>query len=254
MNFNDFGEWYHRIEIEPGVFTPGIRNQGLVYNLYKDRLPQDLTGMRVLDLGANACGLSVEFAKRGAKVVAIEHHARYVKQGRFVIDALKLEDAIELHQGDLFSAREHGEFDIVCYVGLAYHIRHPQLALDMLGGMCRKHFIASSQTDPGDRLVMRNRAADAKQRKVGELWGWNPTERLFIEMIGHAGFTNAVLVSTHPHPGETKGNVLSNRSYFYAEAGEGVLLPFVDDEFNAKPRLKYLPKGRNFKNLFGRSS
>lgn len=244
MKFSQYGEWYHRIDMGGGVFTPGTRNQALVFNLYASRLPSDLAGARVLDLGANACGLSVEFARRGAKVVAIEHSEIYVRQARFVVEHLGLASAIEIHNGDLFSAIDHGEFDIVCYVGLSYHIRHPQLALDMLSWVCRGHLVASTQTDEGDALVMRNRASIAEKRVRGELWGWNPTEKLFVEMIGHAGFKNAELVSSRPHPGERRGETLSNRSYFYARAGERAPLPFVNRDFNAKPRLKYLSRGR----------
>jgi len=72
VGLHEFGDWYHRIDLGDGLVTPGDRNQSLVFSLYADLLPRDLSGCSVLDLGANACGLSIEFAKRGASVVAIE--------------------------------------------------------------------------------------------------------------------------------------------------------------------------------------
>lgn len=239
-----FGEWYHKIDLGDGVVTPGIRNQGLVFSLYEKRLPSDLTGARVLDLGANAGGLSVEFARRGADVVAIEHHIRYVEQARWVAQQIGLDDKIKVHHGDLFSAIDKGAFDIVCYVGLSYHIRYTQLALDMLSWLCTGHLLTSTQTQEGDGLVLWNRASTAEKRAPGELWGWEPTEELYVEMIMHAGFKNAELVSTRPHAGETPANRLSNRSYFYAQADKRVPLPFLSEDLNSKPRHSYLAMKR----------
>jgi tRNA (mo5U34)-methyltransferase len=87
------GNWYHRIDLGNGVVTPGIRNQALVFNVYEKHLPA-ISGLRVLDLGANACGLSIEFAKRGASVVAVERSPVYVEQARFVVSHLGLSDRI----------------------------------------------------------------------------------------------------------------------------------------------------------------
>lgn len=233
------GKWYHRIDLGDGVVTPSDRDQSLTFSLYEPRLP-DLAGLRVLDLGANACGLSIEFAKRGAHVVAIELSYTYVRQAQFIIEHFGLKDRVEIVQGDLYSALAYGEFDIVCYVGLAYHVRHPQLALDMLSHVSRDTLLVSSQTIAGDGLVMRNRAVALKERQNGELYGWEPTEALFGEMIAHAGFIEAELISTSPHPGERPGAILGNRSYFLARSGTKTSLPFVDEEFVGKPQVKYV--------------
>jgi SAM-dependent methyltransferase len=233
------GKWYHRIDLGGGYFTPSDRDQALTFALYESRLPADFSGLRVLDLGANACGLSIEFAKRGASVVAIELSATYVRQAEFIINHFDLSDKITIERADLFDALSFGEFDIVCYVGLAYHIRHPQLALDMLSHCCRDILLASTQSIEGDGLMMRNRAFTKRDRAAGELYGWEPTEPLFLDMIAHAGFRDAELVSTFPHPGEKPGAILGNRSYYFAKAGEQVPLPFVTKGFNGKPQIKY---------------
>ena len=89
----------------------------------------------MLDIGANACGLSLEFARRGASVVAIEKSPTYVKQANFVVKELQLNRQIEICQCDIFDAIDLGDFDIISYVGLSYHLRHPQLALDMLSNI-----------------------------------------------------------------------------------------------------------------------
>lgn len=229
------GKWYHRIDLGGGVFTPGTRDQGITFGIYQRFLPAQLTGLRVLDLGANACGLSVEFAKRGASVLAIENGGGYVQQARLVLSELGLSEKVEIQQADLFDSRQFGEFDIVCYVGLSYHIRYPQLALDMLGWVLKPdgHLLASTQTVAGDALILVNRAS-RYPRERGELYGWEPTETLFTDMLMQAGFNDVACVSTSPHPGETKGIIAGNRSYFHATGGRRVPLPFISKRINTK--------------------
>lgn len=220
------GRWYHRVELPDGTVTPGDRDQSLVYRLYEPYLPESLEGCTVLDLGANACGLSVEFARRGAQVTAVEYNRHYLTQAEFVLDATGCRDRVKLLLGNVFAigALEQ-RFDIVCYVGLAYHVRHPQLALDLISHRCRGTLLASSQTIAGAGLMMTNRAMTHPapgrtlgDRPVGFLWGWEPTEKLFVEMIASAGFQNPRVVSTSPHAGEAPGRMCGNRTYCIADA------------------------------------
>jgi hypothetical protein len=42
--------WFHKIEVTPGIITPGVQDtEGLLNHI---KLPDDLTGKRVLDIGA----------------------------------------------------------------------------------------------------------------------------------------------------------------------------------------------------------
>src|SRR5438045_7098565 len=65
----DFSQhyWHQRWEVSPGVFTPGLND---VSDLLRQvGLPQDLSGKRVLDVGAwNGC-FSFECERRGAREV-----------------------------------------------------------------------------------------------------------------------------------------------------------------------------------------
>jgi len=45
-----FENWYHRIVVAPGVVTPGINNTDA--SLEAMKVPKDLSGKRVLDIGA----------------------------------------------------------------------------------------------------------------------------------------------------------------------------------------------------------
>jgi SAM-dependent methyltransferase len=227
----ELGPWYHYIEFGNGVITPGDRDQSLVFAMYRDHLPVDLTEKTVLDLGANAAGLSIEFARRGALVTAVEASGHYCDQAHFVVEEFGLSDRVEILQRDIYSLADWSRrFDIVCYVGLSYHLPYPQLALDMLSHLCDEQLISSTQTVPGDALSLHNRARHLVDRDQDVLHGWEPTERLFLSMLAHAGFRNPEVISTAPHPDERVGRLCGNRSYFLADAPvRPTPLPFMND-------------------------
>ena len=60
--------WHHKFEIYPGVVTPGAYEPGFL--LDKTGLPDDLSGLRVLDIGTSDGFFSLHLAKRGAQVAA----------------------------------------------------------------------------------------------------------------------------------------------------------------------------------------
>ncbi|MBT7362842.1 MAG: hypothetical protein HN813_12755, partial [Rhodospirillaceae bacterium] len=71
----DFPYWYHRIELTDGVVTPGWAP----IDAASYRIPDDLTGKRVLDIGAWDGYWSFEALKRGAEqVIAIDDFSDYV--------------------------------------------------------------------------------------------------------------------------------------------------------------------------------
>src|SRR5215218_3167860 len=61
--------WYHTVDLGGGVVTPGDYD-------FRDQLPafgfpDDMTGMRVLDVGSATGYFAFEFARRGAEVVSV---------------------------------------------------------------------------------------------------------------------------------------------------------------------------------------
>ncbi|UCH95987.1 MAG: methyltransferase domain-containing protein [Candidatus Aminicenantes bacterium] len=132
--------WYHSIEIEKGLITPGKLPHHLLKNFLNGlRLPGDLSGLSVLDIGACDGFYSFEAEKRGAKrVVALElfteHHS--IKQ------AVKmLNSNVEVIKGNVYdlSPDIHGTFDIVLFLGVFYHLRYPLLALDRIFPVTRQY-------------------------------------------------------------------------------------------------------------------
>ena len=63
-------EWYHTLELPHGVVTPGFVDHRAQLPYY--HLPEDMTGMRVLDVATFDGFWAFEFERRGAEVVAID--------------------------------------------------------------------------------------------------------------------------------------------------------------------------------------
>jgi tRNA (mo5U34)-methyltransferase len=95
-------------------------------------IPQDLSGKTVLDIGCNAGFYSMEMKRRGAaRVLGIDFDDDYLAQARFASMISGLD--IEFQKLSVYDVGALGEtFDIVLFMGVLYHLRHPLLALDLL--------------------------------------------------------------------------------------------------------------------------
>ncbi len=102
------------------------------FQRFAHALPADLTGKSVLDIGCNGGFYSMEMKRRGAaRVLGIDCDEHYLAQARFAADVAGLD--IEFAQLSVYDVGALGErFDIVIFMGVLYHLRHPLLALDLI--------------------------------------------------------------------------------------------------------------------------
>ena len=129
----DLAPWFHNLDLN-GVRTAPEHFLGdypaIVWRQIASAVPEDLTGKTVLDIGCNAGFFSLEMKRRGAaRVVGIDSDPRYLAQARLASEVAGLE--LELEQLDVYDVGRLGEkFDVVLFMGVLYHLRHPLLALD----------------------------------------------------------------------------------------------------------------------------
>jgi tRNA (mo5U34)-methyltransferase len=99
---------------------------------FADAIPRDLTGKTVLDIGCNGGFYSIEMKRRGAaRVLGIDSEPYYLAQARFAAETCGLD--IEFREMSVYDVGLLEEkFDIVLFMGVLYHLRHPLLALDLL--------------------------------------------------------------------------------------------------------------------------
>lgn len=137
------GPWFHNLDLA-GVQTAPSHSLGdyprVKWKKFADAIPARLDGKTVLDVGCNAGFYSLEMKRRGAaRVVGIDSDARYLSQARFAARVTGLD--IELRQLDVYDVARLGErFDVVLFMGVLYHLRHPLLALDLL----HEHVVADT--------------------------------------------------------------------------------------------------------------
>lgn len=142
-------KWHHRIEVAPGVWTPGLQDTPTV--LSQVGMPEDLTGMRVLDIGARDGFFTFEAERRGAsEVIALDNESPH--NTGFAIAAELLESKATFITENVYSLspERYGRFDLVLFLGVIYHLRHPLLALD------RIHDVSA----PGATLVVETHMID----------------------------------------------------------------------------------------------
>jgi tRNA (mo5U34)-methyltransferase len=131
----ELGPWFHNINLH-GLQTAPDHFLGdyprMHWSTFENALPWDLRGRSVLDIGCNAGFFSIEMKRRGAeRVVGIDSDARYLAQARLAAEVLDVD--IEFKQMTVYEiAGLRERFDLVLFMGVLYHLRHPLLALDLL--------------------------------------------------------------------------------------------------------------------------
>jgi tRNA (mo5U34)-methyltransferase len=129
------GDWFHNLDLD-GVQTAPHHFLGdyprTVWHAIGGALPQDVSGKTVLDIGCNAGFFSLEMKRRGAaRVVGVDSNPRYLAQAQLASEVSGLPiELVELSVYDV--ARLAEKFDVVLFMGVLYHLRHPLLALDLL--------------------------------------------------------------------------------------------------------------------------
>lgn len=131
------GPWFQNIDLGHGIQTAPDHFLGdypaFKFARFAEVLPEDLAGASVLDIGCNAGFYSIEMKRRGAgRVLGIDSDQRYLAQARLVADELGFGD-IEYRMLSVYDVGALGEsFDLVVFMGVLYHLRHPLLALDLI--------------------------------------------------------------------------------------------------------------------------
>src|SRR6185503_7972945 len=129
-----YPRWYHRIEVRPGIVTPGINDSPLQLQMLQ--LPADCSGLRVLDLGARDGFFSFELERRGADVLAVDYMP--AERTGFQIAARLLGSRVVFRQANIYhlTPAEIGTFDLILFLGLLYHLPDPIRAMRIVRSLC----------------------------------------------------------------------------------------------------------------------
>jgi tRNA (mo5U34)-methyltransferase len=152
------GPWFHNLHLPSGEQTAPQHPLGdfplVKWRQIEPFIAPELIGQRVLDIGCNAGFYSFELARRGAEVTAMDIDVHYLKQAQWAADQYGLSERIHFQQASVYDLAGSAErFDIVWFLGVLYHLRHPLLALDILREITVKQMVLQTLTMPGDVVV-----------------------------------------------------------------------------------------------------
>ncbi len=215
------GGWWHSFEFPGGERIAGVRGANeLRAHLARFLIPQSLAGQRVLDIGAWDGWFSFEMERRGAEVTAVDcwdnprfryAHERFGSRVRYLVcDVYSL------------TPRELGQFDLVLFFGVLYHLKHPLLALERVCALARDTVLIESHVlDRGMREARGARHALMEFYETDELAGqtdnWTaPNARCLLAMCRAAGFARATLEDVADH----RAYVTCRRSWDAPESSE----------------------------------
>jgi tRNA (mo5U34)-methyltransferase len=196
--------WFHTMDLGGGVTTVGIHDP--LTRLPLLGIPEKLTGLTVLDVGAWDGFFSFECERRGAaRVVAADYFSWHgqgwgAKAGfEMAREALgsRVED-VDIDVMDL-SPERIGTFDLVLFLGVLYHLRDPLGALERVASVTRGMMILETVVDQVG--VTRPVAAFYPGRELNgdpTNW-WGPNPPAVVGMMKAAGLERAEMITRLPN-------------------------------------------------------
>src|SRR3954470_4487362 len=114
----EFAPWFHNLHLPDGTQTAPNHPLGdfpaFKWREISAHLPADLSGWTALDIGCNAGFYSIELARRGAKVVALDKDEHFLRQARWAIEHCGVADRVEVRCGQVYDLAQWDErFDLV---------------------------------------------------------------------------------------------------------------------------------------------
>jgi len=200
--------WFQRLEVIPGLFSPGWSDPA------KDKLPHyglpdDLTGMRVLDIGCAEGFFSFEAERRGAReVIGIDSFPDSIRRFNIVKAARQSNaNAFLMNVYDL-EPKRLGTFDLVLFYGVFYHLKHPQLALERIRSVCTGNLLfqthmyeePSVKGTPWARYFPHGMMSGAQKELFDPTVFWLFNSACCLAMLDHVGFGDLKILATDPYP------------------------------------------------------
>ena len=185
--------WFHTIRLRDDLVTPGLEPD-TPQKLLRLGLPADLGGKTVLDVGTWDGFYAFEAERRGAaRVVATDHHA-WSSPGwgdaGFRCAHRAFDSRVEAREVDVLdhTPERVGTFDVVLFLGVLYHMRHPLLALERMASVTKERLILETHVEAlGVRRPLAAFYPNAELDGDDSNW-WGPNASAVEAMLGAAGF------------------------------------------------------------------
>jgi len=154
------GPWFHNLRFGPqGQFQTAPQHgfgdfPSNAWGKFAGSVPQDLTGWTALDIGCNAGFYAFEMKRRGAsRVLGIDVEPGFLAQAQFARQQYGLD--VEFRQLGAYDVDrlEERPFDLVLFLGVLYHLRHPLYALEKIASVVRRRLIVQTLERGSDEVA-----------------------------------------------------------------------------------------------------
>lgn len=208
----ELGPWFHQIEITPELRTrdiaPSPGPQPIDHPLWRwqaccQYLPEDMTGLRVLDMGCADGFFTIQLARRGAEVVAVDAARKMITRLEWAVQMLGLKN-VTAKVGLVEDFKTDETYDWVFFLAVLYHLKSPLPGLEKMAAVT-------------DRIIVETEIALGKepylylkppQPGLHTVPKWYPTRNCVEEMMKMAGFRS---IENIPIPKETRAMYIGRR-------------------------------------------
>jgi tRNA (mo5U34)-methyltransferase len=221
--------WYHTIDLGEGLVTPGDFDYRPLLPAF--HFPEDMRGLKVLDVGSATGFFAFEFEKRGANVVSVElpslaqwdmsntdkehilaaltqvHHARDVDEatyrhlhGPFQFCSERLGSKVRRHYATVYELNAAGlgeaEFDLIFVGEVLLHLFSPLKALDVLAPLCRGTMVIATQLFESESPEPLLQFLGLSSLQDDNRTWWSFSVNGLTDMLKRVGFDEVSVVGT----------------------------------------------------------
>ena len=166
LKIEELGPWYQTINFD-GIISRKSKISGIpLWKTIKSKyLPENMDGMRILDLGCNAGFISIQSAMLGAEVIGVERHDPYFKQAKFTKTFFEEKSKTPLNvkfiQSDIsdVNLEEMGRFDMIYALAILYHIGKHKFGKYTDESLNEQKAVMEKLTNMTDQILVRTRNA-----------------------------------------------------------------------------------------------
>ncbi len=175
--------WFHSIEVAPGLWTAGHYRPDSKWLFNLMELPEDMKGLRCLDLGCADGAHAFEMARRGADVTAVDLFSPDFRNVEFLGKVFDL--PVKYIQSSIYELKTE-PYDIILALGVLYHLQHPVLGLQCLNKLCRDTLVLESHIAKGWGMTCKFFPSNELDGDPSN-W-WDPTKKCLLAMVKSSGF------------------------------------------------------------------
>jgi tRNA (mo5U34)-methyltransferase len=187
--------FYHSFRLPDGRMIEGIMPLEVLERRVKDfPIPASLAGKRALDIGTWDGFFAFEMERRGASVVAID--GVEVEGFQIARQLLGAKAGYQVQSVYELSKQRNGVFDLVLFLGVLYHLKHPLLALERVCEVTSDMAIVESfVTNESATAELPSLEFYETSELLGQIDNWcGPNVQCLLAFCRTAGFARVELL------------------------------------------------------------